>query len=150
MKKKLSILLGLLICISYTVNSQSISHFAISQSNSGFSQIWFPVSESTEISGGFIQTTKKFDIKNEQQKLKAELYPNPATDKIYFSIQNNQPTPKYLFTISNSQGKTITTKEFRYNSGVIKTSIYNNGIYFLKISEKESHKYRIFKIMINH
>ena len=61
---------------------------------------------------------------------KLHVFPNPSKNFVNISLENNLPSELILMDIS---GKILLEKTFT-NSSKINLSNFNNGIYFLKIS----------------
>ncbi|MEA2043740.1 MAG: T9SS type A sorting domain-containing protein [Bacteroidota bacterium] len=158
--KSINQIAGLVVLLfGLLLNSQAqhLSHFALNSGSSqtspayssGFSQVWSPDNESHLISSGFIQPRTKHIVHETTPHLEAEIYPVPASDRVYFSIRNAELT-NYSVTIFNSESKQILSKDYNKNTGVINLSGIPPGIYYLNILNKNSKKNRTFKIVTIH
>ena len=81
------------------------------------------------------------------QELKSEesltLYPNPAGDKI--AIKVNISIHGSAYSITDQSGKLVLQGRLINDNGTIDISKLANGIYFLRIEEKNQHSYKLIK-----
>ena len=79
------------------------------------------------------------------QTIKA--YPNPAKDKIFLSLPNEQPENSYTIYIYNMQGKCIYAKPLA-NNNKISTTEFANGLYMIKAVDNNTKQHYTTKIVI--
>ncbi|EDM42876.1 putative orphan protein [unidentified eubacterium SCB49] len=98
------------------------------------------ISESTT---NYVLAINDFD----EARLDLIIYPNPAQD--FFAIQSNLQETNLKVELTNELGQLIKTSEILQGStlAIIETHTLYNGIYFVKVSGKNSSK--SYKIIIN-
>jgi hypothetical protein len=157
-RKALGLIVAFALSTGFYVNAQTISHFDISYASvqasgtllGGGTQIWQPQNSDQKLTDGFLQPNKK----NVQvlpslagKKNKARFYPNPVSDKLFFSFEYEYKFERVL-CISDLSGRIHKRLSLHSASGTIDLSELQNGIYFLKINKNGSDFYRIFKISV--
>jgi hypothetical protein len=120
---------------SYTVGQ--IAYSAISGSNGSIIQ---GVQQPYEIS--IITSVNDLAI-----ELKAQVYPNPATDKLILSI-GSQEYKNLRYQLIDLQGKTIASDRVNQNTQSIDMSKLSNGTYFLRVLSNKQ-QLKTFQIIKN-
>jgi hypothetical protein len=69
---------------------------------------------------------------NEIQGLEALIYPNPATDELYYEF-GNKLNDNYRIQIIDLEGKILYTDSISNSKGKIEVSAIKNGYYFFTI-----------------
>ena len=119
--------------ISVNWNNKSFEYNIPKRTSATF--VW-PLETDTTLS------TNEFINKNEDV-----VFPNPADHKLFIKLDNKNTKSVQLFNIS---GQNIFNKNIDKTSNFINTQSFNNGIYFLKIIDKEKQTIKILKVVIQH
>lgn len=94
----------------------------------------------------------KVSTKEVGYEFTSSLFPNPATDYTYLTIQNNNNTEKVHINIVDITGKTINNEQAHLvvgeNQIQINTTSFASGIYFIQVSS-QSQPLFIHKLIIN-
>jgi hypothetical protein len=71
----------------------------------------------------------------ERNSEKLRIYPNPASDQVYFEFKSNNPfTTMYLF---NAKGELIRSESVRNGWNVLDLSLLPAGMYYIKIEDQQ-------------
>lgn len=90
-----------------------------------------------------IEVTSGYEISN--INLSASVYPNPSSDFIMLTFERAD-LQNFAYTLYDMAGKRIDKKNISESSTQIKISDFNNGNYFLNISENNN-VVKTFKII---
>jgi hypothetical protein len=99
---------------------------------------------------GFLQPNKKTLSLNETTWSNAKLYPNPVQSVLYFKTTTDLSTAREL-TLYDSYGRVISNNLRVNGSNPIQIDVNKlpYGIYFLRITDKQSNQSGIYKIIKN-
>jgi hypothetical protein len=86
-------------------------------------------------------------IEDNNINLNLEVYPNPTTDLIVLSVDNVNTLNMY-YTIYNIEGKLIEKQELGGSKTTITMKELSNGIYFIKVLQKNT-ELKVFKVIKN-
>jgi hypothetical protein len=110
--------------------------------NTQLSHVMYPVLCSPVSTSELSYPPNQFDI---------ELFPNPASDKLFISIGNNAVTNEVIeINIMDMLGQVVERKKIVANSSTIGFDMinYKNGLYLLEV--KQNNKVTIKKFQVNH
>ncbi|RME15172.1 MAG: T9SS C-terminal target domain-containing protein, partial [Bacteroidetes bacterium] len=74
------------------------------------------------------------------------IYPNPANDRVYLSLQNH--TENFIYTLTDVTGKQVLNGISSGSTLSIDTSSLPGGLYILNIVGHSLNEY--YKVVINH
>lgn len=94
-----------------------------------------------------LDTNTTLSTNNFLNKKENVVYPNPVDHKLFIKLDYKNTKSVQLFNIS---GQNIFNKNIDKTSNFINTQSFNNGIYFLKIIDKDKQTIKIHKVIIQH
>jgi len=84
-----------------------------------------------------------------QKKLAVNVYPNPSTDIVNFSILNRFDNEQYILNINNSLGESVRIVNSTNKADILNITGLNSGIYFFTLSSSRKEFYNGKFIVLN-
>jgi hypothetical protein len=138
--------------MNVTNNSQSVNHYRLAGSLSFMSNTSFLGGVMTQ-PGGLVGYTAKVSFNNLTTGIENKvnnsapdffLFPNPASDLLNVTINNN--TDKTYYSICNLIGSKVAEGVFAGGSSPIDVSNYPDGMYVLKLSDGKTDSIQKFLV----
>lgn len=96
-----------------------------------------------------VATNKTLGVAQQQNEIKANIYPNPVSEKLMIQLKGVNMEEKISLQLSNMIGKVVYQDEFPYEDNlVIPVSQLQEGVYMLSVVSGDKKIAR--KIVVNH